>query len=405
MMLIRLAWKNVWRSQYRSLVVITAVTMGVWAGIFLYGFFFGMFDQRMRDVIENETSHLQIHQQHFRDDLDVHLFIPGAEKLLTTIKLDTAVKAASGRILVTGMIASPATGAGVKINGVDPKDEEQVTRLAEKIKEGGYFTETLHAPIIISQKAADKLKVKLHSKIVLTFQSAGGEITSGAFRVAGIFHSNNSAYDQGNVFVRREELSALVGDSIGYHEIAVLLKNQNTMDATEKRYKAAWPLLVTESWREIVPEIAVIVDMFDQLMGIFMLIILLSLAFGIINTMLMAIMERTREIGMLMAIGMNKTRIFLMIVFETIFLVVTGGPLGLLLGYLTIGYFAKHGIDLASFSKALAGFGVSNMVNPQMATHNYTDIFFEVLLVALLASIYPAYRALKLNPVNAIRKI
>lgn len=404
-MLIRLAWKNVWRSHYRSLVVITAITLGVWAGIFLYGFFFGMFDQRVRDVIENETSHIQIHQAHYRDDFDVHLYIRDAQAIVDKIKADSTVKAATGRIVCMGMIASPSTGAGVRINGIDPADEEQVTKLKEKLKEGAYFSDDLRTPIIISQKTADKLKVKLHSKIVLTFQAANGEITSGAFRIAGIFHSNNSSYDQSNVFIRRNELQALVGDSIGYHEIAVLLKDQTSMDAMEKRYKAAWPTLMTESWREIVPEIAVIVDMFDQLMGIFMMIILLSLAFGIVNTMLMAIMERTREIGMLMAIGMNKTRIFLMISLETIFLALTGGPAGLLLGYATIRFFAVKGIDLASFSKALAGFGVSNIVYPKMAAHNYFDIFFEVLLVALLASIYPAYKALKLNPVNAIRKI
>ena len=404
-MLIRLAWKNVWRSRYRSMVVITAITMGVWAGIFLYGFFFGMFDQRVRDVIENETSHIQIHRQHYRDDFDAHLYIADGRKVLDKLRSDSAVKAATGRILVMGMIASPATGAGVKINGIDPTEEEQVTKLKEKLKEGGYFADSLHAPIIISQKTADKLKVKLHSKIVLTFQAANGEITSGAFRIGGIFHSNNSAYDQSNVFIRRDELSTLVGDSIGYHEIAVLLRDQSMMDAAEKRFQSLWSGLMIENWREIVPEIAVIVDMFDQLMGIFMLIILLSLAFGIINTMLMAIMERTREIGMLMAIGMNKAKIFLMIAYETVYLALIGGPLGLLLGYGTIQFFSRRGIDLASFSKALSGFGISNMVYPKMAAHNYYNIFFEVVLVALLASIYPAIKALKLNPVDAIRKI
>jgi ABC-type lipoprotein release transport system permease subunit len=405
MMLIRLAWKNVWRSHYRSLVVITAITLGVWAGIFLYGFFFGMFEQRMRDVIENETSHIQIHQQHYRDDYDVHLYISDGPKILEKLKADSAVKAATGRILSMGMIASPATGTGVKINGVDPVEEEKVTKLAEKIKEGGYFSENLRTPIIISQKTAEKLKVKLHSKIVLTFQAANGEITSGAFRVIGIFHSDNTAYDQGNVFIRRDELKTMLGDSIDFHEIAVLLRDQSLMEASEKRYQAAWPGLMVESWRDIVPEIAVIVDMFDQLMSIFMLIIMLSLAFGIINTMLMAIMERTREIGMLMAIGMNKTKIFFMIAYETVYLALIGGPTGLLLGYLTIQFFSRRGIDLASFSKALAGYGISNMVYPKMEAHNYYNILLEVILVAMFASIYPAYKALKLNPVDAIRKI
>ena len=177
------------------------------------------------------------------------------------------------------------------------------------------------------------------------------------------------------------------------------------MKATAEKFHARWPEPTTETWREIAPDVAIIVDMFDQLMTVFMLIILLSLAFGIINTMLMAIMERTREMGMLMAIGMNKIKIFTMIVAETVYLAMIGGPLGLLLGYASIAYFARKGIDLSMFSKALSSFGISNMVYPEMAAHNYFQIFLEVLLVALLASIYPAVKALSLNPVNAIRKI
>jgi ABC-type antimicrobial peptide transport system permease subunit len=138
---------------------------------------------------------------------------------------------------------------------------------------------------------------------------------------------------------------------------------------------------------------------------IYLVIILLALVFGIINTMLMTILERFRELGMLMAIGMNKLRVFLMIVMETLFLSFVGVPLGLLLGWGTVSYFGKYGLDLSAFSESLQMYGMSDMTYFDLNPAVYWQVPMMVGFTALLASIYPALKAIRLKPVEAIRKL
>jgi ABC-type antimicrobial peptide transport system permease subunit len=139
--------------------------------------------------------------------------------------------------------------------------------------------------------------------------------------------------------------------------------------------------------------------------GIMTFIIMFALIFGIINTMLMAVLERTKELGMLMSIGMNKWKVFLTIVFETVMLTIVGAPLGMLLGWITITLTSKSGIDLSMFEKGLEQFGMSGMVYPSLTPDTYISIGISIAFTALIASIYPARRAVKLKPVDALRKV
>ena len=132
---------------------------------------------------------------------------------------------------------------------------------------------------------------------------------------------------------------------------------------------------------------------------------MLALSFGIINTMLMAVLERIRELGMLMAIGMNKLKVFTMIVLETIMLVAVGAPVGVLLGTLTIAFLGHRGIDLSAFSDTLKMYGMSDTIYFQVEPVVYLQMAIAVSVTALLASIYPALKAIRLRPVEAIRKI
>jgi ABC-type antimicrobial peptide transport system permease subunit len=150
---------------------------------------------------------------------------------------------------------------------------------------------------------------------------------------------------------------------------------------------------------------ALLTDLFDQIMYIIIGIILLALMFGIINTMLMAVLERQREFGMLMAIGMNKQRVFFMVVSESVMLTCIGIPAGLLLTILTVDIFSRHGIDLSTFSKALSQFGFSNIVYPELQTHMFLPISMMTALTAILSAIYPAIKALQYKPAVAIHKI
>jgi len=384
----------------------TSIVLGIWAGTFIMSFSWGMTSQYVNLAIKQEISHIQLHQPDYKKDKNIKFVIPKAESLLSEIKKIKEVKAVSARTLVNGMASSATTGIGVNIEGIDPVSENTVTGMKENVIDGDYFETIKHNPVIIGQKLADKLKVKVHSKVVLTFQDESGDITAGAFRIAGIYKTRNSTFDELNVFTRKEDLNQLLGVQDGdAHEIAVLLHNNKDLPAVMKKLTAAFPQLKVESWEEIAPDLKFVIGSFEQTMYLFITIILLALAFGIVNIMLMAVLERVRELGMLMAIGMSKPRIFFMIMLETFYLSLISGPLGLLLAYGTIQYFGKHGIDLSAFSQGLSSYGMDSIVRTALPAGLYAEILLMVFITSILAAIYPSIKAIKLRPVEAIRKI
>jgi ABC-type antimicrobial peptide transport system permease subunit len=161
-----------------------------------------------------------------------------------------------------------------------------------------------------------------------------------------------------------------------------------------------------EDWKMIAPELALMIESMDEYLVIFIGIILLALAFGIINTMLMAVLERYKEIGMLMGIGMNKGRVFTMIVFETLMLVFVAVPFGLLAAYLLIEYLGTAGMDLSGmYAEGYSEFGFKSIIYPELERIYYIQIMIMVVIAAILSSLLPAMTAIRLNPVEAIRKI
>jgi putative ABC transport system permease protein len=403
MMLLKVAWRNVWRHKVRSFVVITAVGLGLWAGVFASAFVQGMMSQKIDNVIRHELSHLQVHHPEFRDEQLPKQLIDNGEEILEHLSSDPDVTAATGRIITMAMLGSANTSGAVKVSGIMLQEEKKVTELDRKVIEGEFIDGNKRTPILISRKLAEKYKVKLKSKVVLTLQDMNGEITAGAFRITGIFKTENSVYDEMNVFVRAEDLRSLMGIETGFHEIAALVRSHNLADPVAAAYQNRYPQMEVKSWLDLAAGMRFMVEAFDTYLYIIVSIILLALLFSIVNTMLMAVLERTREIGMLMAVGMNKPSVFYMILLETIFLSMIGGPAGLMFSWICVSYFGRVGIDLTGAAYSDVGF--SAVIYPQLASDQYLMVTVLVLVMALLAAIYPARKALKLKPVEAIRKI
>ncbi|MEO0332531.1 MAG: FtsX-like permease family protein, partial [Bacteroidota bacterium] len=399
------AWRNIWRNRPRSLLVMTSVALGLWAGAFILAYVFGMIDQRLNDAIGNEISHLQLHHPQFEQDQDPDFFIPNGADWVDRLEENEQVQAVTGRVLAYGMVASANSSTGGKLVGLIPEDEQTVTGLQDKIVEGDYLGNDDRNKILLGEQLAKKLKVKLRSKLVLTFQDTSGTIVAGAFRVMGIYKTTNTTFDETNIFTRAQDVRQLLGLEGEYHEIAVLLQDPNTVETFVQNLQAESSSVLVESWKTLAPELGFMIESLDQYMVIFIVIILLALSFGIVNTMLMAILERVREIGMLMAIGMNRTRLFGMITLETLFLVLIASPLGLLLAYLTIQWLGRYGLDLSGIYQGYAAYGFQPIIYPHLAPIYYGRMMLMVAIAAILASIYPSITAIRLNPVTAIRKI
>ncbi len=404
-MILKIAWKNVWRSRGRSLVVMGAIVVGIWALLFGTGFMNGFMVSYMADIINHDVSNIQIHNPEFKNDFDIKFYIPDGDKKAEEVRNWPGVRGSTTRIIVNGMIASSRKASGVQIRGIDVQNEAIVTQLDSLISEGAYFEGIKRNPVIIGEKIAKDLKVKLRSKIVLTFNDGNGDITAGAFRVVGIVKSSSIKINGQYAFVRQEDLSKILANGNHVHEIGIVTESQVDEELLVNRYNEKYSGDLAESWRTIAPELAFMQEMYSQMLYILLVIIMTALVFGIVNTMLMAVLERMRELGMLMAIGMSKIRVFVMVLVETIYLSIVGAPVGLFVGWLTIQYYQNAGVDLTEYSEGLEAFGYSSILYPYLEMDAYVVVTIGVVITAVIGAIYPAWKAVKLNPVEALHKI
>ncbi|MBP7497160.1 MAG: ABC transporter permease [Bacteroidales bacterium] len=263
----------------------------------------------------------------------------------------------------------------------------------------------------LSQYYLHKLKTNslhynLRNKIILTFQTPNGDITGAAFRVCGIYKTKNAMFDAMNVFVNKKTLLELSGvPSDKCHEIAILTEDKIIEADIIKIIQKQFPSLLTEDWREIQPDAGYMAEMSNFMITIYLIIILLALCFGIINTMLMVVLERTRELGMLKAVGMNNRRVFSMLMLETVMLCLVGTILGMLLSYFVILYTSRTGIDLSwLYGKGFEQWGFDAFFYPKISLSDFIQTTILVIITGIISSIVPARKALKLNPINAIRQ-
>ena len=242
------------------------------------------------------------------------------------------------------------------------------------------------------------------SKIVLSFLNINNNQTGAAFRVSGIFRTNNDMFESLSLFVPIDELRQLTGMEEGtFHRVIARLENNDITNSVTPVIREKLADYEVLNWKEIQPDLAMITDFIEQIYGVFMALILAALAFGIVNTMLMSVLERTRELGMLMAIGMNRRKIFIMIMLESIFLSIVGGFAGMAVSGIVISITGKTGINLVKYSEGMEAVGYSAYLFPTIDTQFFIMTTILIVLTGILSAIYPARKALKLSPVEALR--
>lgn len=245
---------------------------------------------------------------------------------------------------------------------------------------------------------------RMRSKIVITITGKNGELVSQSYKVCGIFKTDNSMFDQANAYVLQNDLAKIAG--LGpdeFHEIGIILKDKKNVKDFQKDIKEKFPSISVLNWLEMSPDAGLLSKYMDLYYFIIMGFIMFALAFGIVNTMLMAVLERTKELGMLMAIGMNKKRVFSMIMLETVFLTMVGAIIGMLIGWLVTGITGKTGLTFSSIGEGFEAMGWSATVYPKLSVSFLFGVTLLVIITGILSSIYPARKALGLNPVEAIR--
>lgn len=385
--------------------MIVAIALGLFAGVFTMAFMQGVVDARIASATKSELAHLQIHAPHFLDNNETSVYIQNTDELVDEIEKIDGVVAASQRLVTEPFImAAHGTGGG-KLIGVWPEKEKNVTDIWEHVTEGTYLEKTGRIPpVLIGEKLAKRLQLKIGSKINVQMVDLNGDLSSKGFRVCGIYKTTNTTYDETHLFVHYNNLQSQLGAANNVaHEIAIVVENGDKAAIIKPAIQKVATGLDVQTWKELSPEMSLLTDSMDQYMYIFILIILLALCFGIINTMLMAVLERTKEIGMLMAVGMNKRRIFMMIILESVMLTLTGGVLGIIIGSGVTKVFETKPIDVSVFTDGLEKYGFASKIYTSLQLDTIAIITILVIVTGILSAVYPARKALKLNPAEATR--
>jgi putative ABC transport system permease protein len=406
-MFLKMVWRNVWRNKRRSWIIICAVIVGLAGMLFSLAFTEGMMRQTLVNALGTHVAHLEIHKKGFENKKVINLSIEEPQKVIQAVAEEPGVTAYSPRVVSSGLISSSESSSGVSIIGVDPQKEPGVTIIKESVTQGDYLNEEGAYQVLIGQGLAEKLKVGLDDKIVLMAQDLTGDIGSGAYRVKGIFKTASPEFDKYMIYLNLKDSQKLLGLGNRISEVAVLIDTPRDPTAVQKSLLAKLDSEEYEvlSWKEIMPIMVSQIEFFDEMMYVFFLVVCIAMGFGIVNTLLMAIMERIREFGIMMSLGVKPRKIFQMVVAESVLLCFSGLVLGNLFTYLLVLYASRKGFDLSIFSKSLETFGIGHLIYPQLTISMVLIGAVTVLGMGIFASLYPGYKAARLRPVDALRHI
>lgn len=403
-LLITLAWRNLWRRTRRTLILLLAIAFGIWSMLVFSAFSRGLIEQFINNSIDTLVGHLQIHAKGYLNNPVVEYTLSPPNDTLRALLQSAQIKAWAPRVRVPAVVSSARESLGVTLVGINPAQEQDLSFIAKSVTEGHYLTEADTNGILIGHKLAERLEIGLGKRIVVRSQDESNQIVERGFRIVGIFKTQLREIEMQFVFINFPVAQTMLGIGERISEIAILSENREQLDDLAKRLRQVVPELDVHSWTELNPLIEVMVNAFNGFLIIWFTVVFIAMAFGLVNTLLMAVFERTREIGLLQALGMKPRWIVGQILVESLFLLVIGLVVGNFMSGVAL-WLTADGLDLSRYAAGYELAGFSSRIYP---TLHLLDILIAngmVVSLGLMASLYPAWRAARYVPVDAITRI
>ena len=408
-MLLRLAFRNLLRHRRRTIITVIAIALGLGLLIFSSGFGDGMHNQVIRDGVAGMAGHVVVQGAGWQERREVEIVVPDGAAVVAALEEVFPEAKVVPRIFLDGLLSSSDGSAGISFVGVDPEREAGVNNLDDKLVRGTYLD--AGDGIVIGQTLAEALGVDVGDKVVLMAQS-GPEIGSRLFRVRGIFRTGMDLIDGFVAHVPLRVVQKLLLLDGGVSQVSLhLAHSDGTAEALERtRELFGGDGLEVLTWKKALPELYQFVVLDDGGLYIFLLIIALIVALGILNTVLMSVLERTREFGVLLSLGMTPGRLFRMVLLEGFALGAIGTAFGLVSGLLANWPMQVKGVDLGAMAGVeeqgfdLAGVQAELLMHSDLSATKVVLFVVLTLVLTVAASLYPAWKAGSLTPVKAMRR-
>jgi putative ABC transport system permease protein len=407
----KMAWRNIWRNPRRTILTVCAITFATVLLVFMLSFQFGSYETMINTSVKISTGHLQVQAEKYQEKKSIRFVIPDPQAIAAIVNQIPEVAAYTFRGQAFALISSKDRTYGVVVTGIDPQKEATVSRIKKLVQAGNYLTADDVNQALVGNLLAKNLRVSIGDELTLLGQGRDGSIGATVLQVKGIFRSGIDEFDRSAMQIPLSTFQDIFSMEGAVHEVVIIGKSLSDVSRIKAQLKAALAALPNGKalkildWQELMPGLRQAIEM-DLVSGlIFYGLLIIVVAFSILNTFLMAIFERTKEFGVMMAVGTTPRRLTKILLIESMSMTLIGIISGICIGIGITYYFQIHGIDFSGGSELLSQFGITGRMYPKLSLLSVSIGPFMVLFFTLFAALYPALKVRRLRPVEAMAAV
>lgn len=400
-----LAWRNIWRNPRRSVLTILAIIFASGLLVFMLSFQFGAYEDMINSSVRLSTGHLQIQARGYQSRPEMHKVIKTPEPLQERVAALGGVDAVSLRAETFVLAAGAKRSRGTTVSGVRPEVERRISTLPGQIRKGRYLQDGDKDAAVVGALGAERLQIDIGDECTLIGQGRDGSVAATVVTIVGIFQTGIDDFDRTTMQIPYADFNSVFSMEGSAHRLVIITKNlaDDKAVAAAVRGMAETADLAVLTWDELTPGLRQSIEL-DLIGGIIMYAILvIVVAFSILNTFFMAIIERTREFGVLMAIGTKPLRLIKIMVFESLAMTCIGLLTGMILGTAVTLFFSSYGISMGDSSELLAQYGIADRLYPQLSLLSILIGPAIICVVTCITALIPTLKIVRMRPVAALR--
>lgn len=405
--LFRFAYRNLFRHPKRTLLTVLAMSVGLTISFWLDCTLKGRNDEVIQFVTSSFTGNFQFYNKNFLEEKSINQTISlDHSQIEKEFSNDLFV---SSRVHLPALVSSGEESFPVLVQGIIPLKEKNISAVIDSIKSGENLNEESDCSpgeLLIGEKLAQMLHIELGEKLVLLAQTAQGNLGNDLFRIKGIYNTGATNFDKNYLFITQKCAKEL-GEISYPHEIVMVMKkdaDESALLNDLRRFEDKNFILTT--WEEAIPSVANMIRLNNGVMGMVSFIVLVVVILGFVNTLLMSVFERTKEIGMMLSVGFTPNQVRILLVFESLIIGICSSLMAIVIGSIIVSYHSKYGFDLRPFlgdNFTSAMYTFSYKIHPKFSFFAFSKVILLSLFIVVIAVLFPAYKASKLSPLEVLR--